>query len=236
MKMLGAALISTLVVVGSLASSSAEANGGRGHRGGGHHAHHGHGHGFHGHGHGRHVHGPRVGVFIGAPLVADSRIAGVAFTESVETARHINRALAAREGPIVPLIAETGGLNAMIVDSSALPEQVVTDTIISAFQSAGQRCSALRVLAVQAPIADRVLAMLSGAMRELRLGDPAEPDTDVGPVIDVDALAALDKHRAYLASIGKLIGETPRPPVAPKGLFFPPIAFELPLTRSEERV
>ncbi len=175
-----------------------------------------------------------TGEVIGAPLVADSRIAGVAFTGSVATAQHINRALAARNGPIVPLIAETGGLNAMIVDSSALPEQVVSDVIVSAFQSAGQRCSALRVLALQAPIADRVIDMLSGAMRQLKLGDPAEPDTDVGPVIDVDALAALDKHRKHLSTIGKLVGETPRPNNLPKGLFFPPIAFEVALDQLPE--
>lgn len=176
-----------------------------------------------------------TGEAIGAPLVADTRIAGVAFTGSVATAQHINRSLAARNGPIVPLIAETGGLNAMIVDSSALPEQVVGDVIVSAFHSAGQRCSALRILAVQAPIADRVIGMLAGAMRQLKLGDPAECDTDVGPVIDVDALAMLDKHRKHLSTIGKLVGETPRPPNLPKGLFFPPIAFEVGLDQLPEQ-
>ncbi len=131
---------------------------------------------------------PGDGPGVGAPLVADPRIAGVAFTGSVEAAHAINRSLAAKAGPIVPLIAETGGQNAMIVDSSALSEQVVKDALASAFQSAGQRCSALRVLYLQDDIADRVIAMLAGAMDELAIGDPARLATDVGPVIDTDAL------------------------------------------------
>jgi RHH-type proline utilization regulon transcriptional repressor/proline dehydrogenase/delta 1-pyrroline-5-carboxylate dehydrogenase len=177
-----------------------------------------------------------TGEGVGAPLVSDARIAGVAFTGSVETAQSINRALAGRAGPIVPLIAETGGLNAMIVDSSALPEQIVTDTIVSAFQSAGQRCSAMRVLAVQSSIADRVLDMLGGAMKELKLGDPAAPDTDVGPVIDQSALNVLQEHRAQLVTASaKLVGEVPLPPSVPRGHYFQPVAFEvtaeqLPLT------
>src|SRR5207302_7019956 len=131
---------------------------------------------------------------IGAALVADPRIAGIVFTGSTETARAINAALAARAGPIVPLIAETGGQNAMIVDSSALAEQVVADVLTSAFDSAGQRCSALRLLFVQADIADRLLAMLAGAMAELAIGDPALIATDVGPVIDAAAKEALESH------------------------------------------
>ncbi len=116
---------------------------------------------------------PGDGPNVGAPLTRDPRIAGVAFTGSTETARLINRTLAAKDGPIVPLIAETGGQNAMIVDSSALPEQVVRDVLISSFQSAGQRCSALRVLFVQQDIGTKLEEMLSGAMAELRVGDPA---------------------------------------------------------------
>ncbi len=116
---------------------------------------------------------PGDGAKVGAALVADARVSGVAFTGSTETARAINRALAGRDGPIVPLIAETGGQNAMIVDSTALPEQVVGDAVLSAFRSAGQRCSALRVLFVQDDIADKVIRMLAGATKELKLGDPA---------------------------------------------------------------
>jgi RHH-type transcriptional regulator, proline utilization regulon repressor / proline dehydrogenase / delta 1-pyrroline-5-carboxylate dehydrogenase len=130
---------------------------------------------------------------VGALLVADPRVAGVAFTGSTEVAREINRALAAKDGPIVPLIAETGGINAMIVDATALPEQVTDDVIASAFRSAGQRCSALRLLCVQEDVADRVIEMVTGAARELKLGDPRDPATHVGPVIDADAKASLDR-------------------------------------------
>jgi len=172
-----------------------------------------------------------IGVFgdgesIGAPLVADPRVAGVAFTGSVDTARSIERALAARSGPIVPLIAETGGLNAMLVDSSALAEQVVDDVIVSAFQSAGQRCSALRILFLEAGCAPRVLALLAGAMRELKVGDPIEPDTDVGPIIDEAARAALVAHRETLRGQARLISATPLPQGLPPGHWFAPIAFE----------
>src|SRR5205814_7770625 len=120
---------------------------------------------------------------------------GVLFTGSTAVARAINRALAQRNDDPV-LIAETGGQNAMIVDSSALPEQVVADAVSSAFDSAGQRCSALRVLCLQADIAEDVLTMLKGAMAELTLGDPRRLDTDVSPVIDAEALAALSRHVA----------------------------------------
>jgi RHH-type proline utilization regulon transcriptional repressor/proline dehydrogenase/delta 1-pyrroline-5-carboxylate dehydrogenase len=139
-----------------------------------------------------------AGETVGAALVADPRTAGVCFTGSTAVARHIHRSLAAREGPIVPLIAETGGLNAMIVDSTALPEQVVDAVIQSAFRSAGQRCSALRLLCLHESIADGVLEMLAGAMRELRLGDPARLHTDVGPLIDAEAQAAVSRHVARL--------------------------------------
>jgi RHH-type transcriptional regulator, proline utilization regulon repressor / proline dehydrogenase / delta 1-pyrroline-5-carboxylate dehydrogenase len=131
---------------------------------------------------------------IGAALIEDPRVAGVAFTGSTEVGQKINRALAAKDGPIVPLIAETGGINAMIADATALPEQVADDVVTSAFRSAGQRCSACRILFVQEDVADTMIAMIAGAAAELRLGDPADPATDVGPVIDQDAKAALEQH------------------------------------------
>ncbi|MFP6740783.1 MAG: bifunctional proline dehydrogenase/L-glutamate gamma-semialdehyde dehydrogenase PutA, partial [Alphaproteobacteria bacterium] len=164
---------------------------------------------------------------VGARLVGDERIAGVAFTGSTETARTINRALAAKDGPIVPLIAETGGQNAMIVDSSALPEQVIGDTLISAFGSAGQRCSALRVLFVQAEIAPRLINMLAGAMDELRVGDPALLSTDVGPVIDEAARDMLVAHGEAMARHGSLIKRVALPPETEHGTFVAPAAFEI---------
>ena len=131
---------------------------------------------------------------IGAEIVASDAIAGVAFTGSTAAAKEIQRALAAKNGPIIPFIAETGGQNAMIVDSTALPEQVVDDVIASAFHSAGQRCSSLRVLYVQKEIAERLVAMTTQAMQTLVIGDPAEPQTDIGPVIDEAAFARLTAH------------------------------------------
>ena len=131
---------------------------------------------------------------LGAALVADPRIAGVVFTGSTETGWRINRALAAKDGPIVPLIAETGGINAMIVDATALPEQVTDDVIASAFRSAGQRCSALRLLCVQDDVADTMIAMIAGAARELTIGDPRDIATNIGPVIDRAAKEKLDAH------------------------------------------
>lgn len=148
---------------------------------------------------------------IGAALVRHASVAGVAFTGSTDVAQHISKALAAKNGPIVPLIAETGGQNAMIVDSTALPEQVVDDALLSAFGSAGQRCSALRVLCLQEDIADRVIHLLKGAMAELVVGDPSHIATDVGPVIDSDAKAALDKAITRLESIGTLIARAKAP-------------------------
>jgi RHH-type proline utilization regulon transcriptional repressor/proline dehydrogenase/delta 1-pyrroline-5-carboxylate dehydrogenase len=136
----------------------------------------------------------------GAALTADARVAGVAFTGSTEVARLINRALAGKDGPIVPLIAETGGINAMMVDATALPEQVTDDVITSAFRSAGQRCSALRLLCVQEDVADRILEMIEGAARALVVGDPREIATHVGPVIDADAKEKLDRWIAEHAS------------------------------------
>ncbi|MGB6622828.1 MAG: L-glutamate gamma-semialdehyde dehydrogenase, partial [Xanthobacteraceae bacterium] len=141
---------------------------------------------------------------VGASLVDDPRTAGVVFTGSTEVSRAINRALAGKTGPIVPLIAETGGINAMIVDATALPEQVCDDVIASAFRSAGQRCSALRLLCLQADVADRVLDMLIGAASELTVGDPRDIATHVGPVIDADAKAKLESWIADQERAGRL--------------------------------
>jgi RHH-type proline utilization regulon transcriptional repressor/proline dehydrogenase/delta 1-pyrroline-5-carboxylate dehydrogenase len=155
---------------------------------------------------------PGPGPVIGARLVADPRVQGVMFTGSTEVARRLQQALVGRmttAGRAVPLVAETGGQNAMIVDSSALPEQVVADVIASAFDSAGQRCSALRLLCLQAETAERVLEMLRGAMRELRVGDPAELRTDVGPVIDEEARAAIEQHVAAMAARGRRVHREP---------------------------
>ncbi|MDD5329997.1 MAG: bifunctional proline dehydrogenase/L-glutamate gamma-semialdehyde dehydrogenase PutA [Sulfuricella sp.] len=171
---------------------------------------------------------PGAGGTLGMKLIADARIAGVAFTGSTETAHRIQLALAARPGAIVPFIAETGGQNALIADSSALPEQVVGDAIQSAFNSAGQRCSALRVLFVQEEIAPRVLDMLSGAMAELRVGDPARLATDVGPVIDDNALAMLERHVEFLETHGRPIGRAPLSAETGHGSFFAPCAYEIP--------
>lgn len=151
-------------------------------------------------------HGP--GETVGAALVADTRCAGVCFTGSTAVAKAINRALAAKDGAIVPLIAETGGLNVMVVDSSALPEQVVDAVVMSAFRSAGQRCSALRLLALHEGIADAVIEMLRGALAELEVGDPARFATDVGPVIDAEAHGHLARHVARLKREARLVGET----------------------------
>ena len=170
------------------------------------------------------LHGP--GETVGAALVADVRTAGVCFTGSTAVARLINRALAAKDGPIVPLIAETGGINAMVVDSSALPEQVVDAVVQSAFRSAGQRCSALRLLCVHEGIADAVIAMVRGALGELTVGDPAQLATDVGPVIDDEAVDLLQRHIARLRAEASLIGEAPRVAVGVPRLVAP-IAFEV---------
>ncbi|MGE3926315.1 MAG: trifunctional transcriptional regulator/proline dehydrogenase/L-glutamate gamma-semialdehyde dehydrogenase, partial [Lautropia sp.] len=151
---------------------------------------------------------PGPGAVVGARLVADERVKGVLFTGSTEVAKQLQQAVAGRVdgyGRAIPLIAETGGQNAMIVDSSALAEQVVADVLSSAFDSAGQRCSALRVLCVQEEAADRVLAMLLGAMAELRVGDPARLSTDVGPVIDAEAKAGIDRHVQKMQADGRRI-------------------------------
>ncbi len=170
---------------------------------------------------------PGNGETIGSALVRDPRIAGVAFTGSTEVAKVINRTLAERSGPIVPLIAETGGQNAMIVDSSALPEQVVKDVIASSFLSAGQRCSALRVLFLQEETADRIIRMLTGAMKELVIGDPSLLATDIGPVIDDEARTVLEAHAARMVRDGKLLYRCELGADTEHGTFFAPAAFEI---------
>ncbi|QDQ74808.1 bifunctional proline dehydrogenase/L-glutamate gamma-semialdehyde dehydrogenase PutA [Pseudoluteimonas lycopersici] len=170
---------------------------------------------------------PGDGATVGAALTRDPRVAGVAFTGSTDTARAINRALAARDAAIGVLIAETGGQNALIADSSALPEQLVKDALASAFTSAGQRCSAARVLFVQDDIADKVVHMLAGAMAELSVGDPGLLSTDVGPVIDADAKALLDEHAGRMQGSAKLIAEAKLGPGTEHGTFFAPRAWEL---------
>ncbi|BAT61738.1 bifunctional protein PutA [Variibacter gotjawalensis] len=159
---------------------------------------------------------------VGASLVADRRVAGVAFTGSTEIAWKINRTLAAKNGPIVPLIAETGGINAMIVDSTALPEQVTDDVVTSAFRSAGQRCSALRLLCLQADIADHMLTMIEGATAELKLGDPRDASTHIGPVIDADAR----DHLARKIAAGRLRFRHPGKGVA-GGTYVAPAILEI---------
>ncbi len=169
------------------------------------------------------------GAETGAALVAHPDVAGVAFTGSFATAQAINRTLAAKDGPIVPLIAETGGQNAMIVDTSALPEQVVDDVIISAFRSAGQRCSALRVLFVPQATADKILSTLAGAMAELRVGEPMRLETDIGPVIDEAARQKLLAHVERLKREAKEIFTLPLDPDAcGRGSFVAPQAWEIP--------
>jgi RHH-type proline utilization regulon transcriptional repressor/proline dehydrogenase/delta 1-pyrroline-5-carboxylate dehydrogenase len=170
---------------------------------------------------------PGDGAEVGGYAVADRGVAGVAFTGSTETARVINQTLATRDGPIATFIAETGGQNAMFVDSSALPEQVVLDSVFSAFNSAGQRCSALRVLCLQEEIAPRVIELLSGHMQELSIGDPALYSTDVGPTIDEDARATLRDHTDKMISQESLIYQCDLPNATASGTFFPPTAIEI---------
>ena len=169
------------------------------------------------------------GAETGRACVDDPRVAGVAFTGSTATAKAIARALAAKDGPIVPLVAETGGINAMVADATALPEQVADDVVLSAFRSAGQRCSACRILWVQEDVADRMLAMIEGLAATLRLGDPSDPATDMGPIIDAEAHARLaahvDAHRAQLRWQGE----------GPGGRFMPPTIIELPEGQPLER-
>jgi RHH-type proline utilization regulon transcriptional repressor/proline dehydrogenase/delta 1-pyrroline-5-carboxylate dehydrogenase len=160
---------------------------------------------------------------IGAALVAHPDIAGVVFTGSTEVARSINRTLAAKDGPIVPLIAETGGINAMIVDATALPEQVADDVVTSAFRSAGQRCSALRLLFVQDDVADRMIEMISGAARELRMGDVSDAAVHIGPVIDAEAKQRLETHIARMKKESRVHFAG----TAPDGNYVAPHIFEL---------
>ncbi|WP_046861908.1 bifunctional proline dehydrogenase/L-glutamate gamma-semialdehyde dehydrogenase PutA [Microvirga massiliensis] len=166
---------------------------------------------------------------IGAALVASPAVAGVVFTGSTEVARLINRTLADKDGPIVPLIAETGGINAMIVDATALPEQVADDVMTSAFRSAGQRCSALRLLCIQEDVADRMIEMIAGAARELKVGDPREIATQIGPVIDADAMARLGAH---IVAMEKSSARVHYAGIAPEGLYVAPHVFELPHARA----
>ena len=170
---------------------------------------------------------PGAGSIVGGTLTAHPLVAGVVFTGSTDTARMINRTLAERDGPIIPFIAETGGQNAMIVDSSALPEQVTRDVISSAFQSAGQRCSALRVLFVQEDVADQIIAMIAGAMRALKVGDPRDLTTDVGPVIDKGAKKALDDHLDWLDKNATRICRLDPPKAAAHGCFVVPAFYEI---------
>jgi RHH-type proline utilization regulon transcriptional repressor/proline dehydrogenase/delta 1-pyrroline-5-carboxylate dehydrogenase len=177
---------------------------------------------------------PGRGSVVGAKMTTDSRIDGVALTGSTDTAWLINRSLAARDAPLAAFIAETGGQNAMLVDSSALPEQVVQDVIRSAFHSAGQRCSALRVLFVQDDVADRTIELLAGAMKELVIGDPRKLSTDVGPVIDGSALEELREHANRMEQEFRLVARAP----LGRGLhghYFAPCAFEIDSIRSLEK-
>ncbi|MEM8811921.1 MAG: bifunctional proline dehydrogenase/L-glutamate gamma-semialdehyde dehydrogenase PutA [Pseudomonadota bacterium] len=166
---------------------------------------------------------PGDGAAVGGVLLSDPRVAGVCFTGSTDTAKIIDRQMAKSLDPVAPLIAETGGLNAMIVDSSALPEQVVRDIVISAFQSAGQRCSALRILYVQDTVAEHVLTMLSGALQALRLGDPWELSTDVGPVIDETARADLLAYCRRMETEGRVVARLDAQEGEETGFFVPPV-------------
>lgn len=170
---------------------------------------------------------PGDGATVGAALTRDPRVTGVVFTGSTETAWAINRALAARNAALATLIAETGGQNALIADSSALPEQLVNDAVMAAFDSAGQRCSAARILFVQSDIADRVIELLAGKMEELTVGDPGLLSTDVGPVIDEDAKAILVAHAERMDNEAKLIKAVTLSEDCANGSFFAPRAYEI---------
>jgi RHH-type proline utilization regulon transcriptional repressor/proline dehydrogenase/delta 1-pyrroline-5-carboxylate dehydrogenase len=170
---------------------------------------------------------PGKGETVGAALVSHAGIDGIAFTGGTQTAAAINRALGQRPGPIIPFIAETGGLNAMVVDTTALSEQVVDDVMLSAFGSAGQRCSALRLLFVPEESADALIARLAGALDALVVGDPADPATDVGPVIDAAAKAALDAHIARLEREARIIARGRIAAGAP-GHYVAPVIAEVP--------
>lgn len=170
---------------------------------------------------------PGEGRTVGNTLISDTRVSGVLFTGSTETARHINKTLANREGPIVPFIAETGGQNAMIADSSSLPEQLIMDVLSSSFYSAGQRCSALRVLFIQEDIADKVIKMLQGAMEQLIIANPRFLRTDIGPIIDPASVKTLQEHSDRMEQEAKLIFKAPVSEHTDNGSFFAPRVFEL---------
>ncbi|QYJ94398.1 bifunctional proline dehydrogenase/L-glutamate gamma-semialdehyde dehydrogenase PutA [Shewanella spartinae] len=170
---------------------------------------------------------PGTGATVGATITADERIGGVCFTGSTVTAKRINLTLAQRDGAIIPLIAETGGQNAMVVDSTSQPEQVVNDVVSSSFTSAGQRCSALRVLYLQEDIADRVIDVMKGAMDELTIGNPGSVKTDVGPVIDATAKANLNAHIDHIKQVGRLINQLELPAGTENGHFVAPTAVEI---------
>ncbi len=170
---------------------------------------------------------PGPGSVVGGTLTAHPLLAGVVFTGSTETARMINRTLAERDGPIIPFVAETGGQNAMIVDSSALPEQVTRDVISSAFQSAGQRCSALRVLFVQDDVADDMIEMIAGAMQALNVGDPRDLSADLGPVIDEAAKDALEEHVDWLEKNARRVCRLTLPNETAHGSFVAPALYEI---------
>ena len=171
---------------------------------------------------------PGSGATVGAALVRDPRIDGVAFTGGTETGIAINRALAARDGPIARLIAETGGQNCMIVDSSALPEQATRDALVSAFDSAGQRCSALRVLFIQEDVAETMIEMLVGATETLQIGDPLDYATDVGPVIDDEAKRVLELHKARIREEAVELIDLRLPEEARHGTYVAPAIYEIP--------
>jgi RHH-type proline utilization regulon transcriptional repressor/proline dehydrogenase/delta 1-pyrroline-5-carboxylate dehydrogenase len=177
---------------------------------------------------------PGSGETIGAALVEHEGIAGVAFTGGTDTARRINATLAAKSGPIVPFVAETGGLNGLFVDTTALKEQVVDDVIASAFGAAGQRCSALRLLFLPHEVADAYIAALKGAMDQLKIGDPADFTTDIGPVIDHDALTLLEDHCETLRAKGQVLHQTPMPEGL-DGYYFAPTLAEIAAPDALER-
>lgn len=164
---------------------------------------------------------------VGAMLVRDLRVKGVALTGSIETAWAISKSLASRRGPLVPFVAETGGVNAMIADSTALPEQVVRDCVRSAFDSAGQRCSAARVLFIQEDIAARTLDLLVGAAEALDIGDPLDPATDIGPVIDEAAEDRLEGHKMQMESRFQTLLDVPRPDACRVGTYVTPAIYEV---------
>lgn len=170
---------------------------------------------------------PGSGSFVGGKVLPDARLSGVVFTGSTETAHIINRTLAERRGALLPFIAETGGQNAMIVDSSALPEQVTRDVLMSAFRSAGQRCSALRVLFIQEDVYDKQLKMIKDAAQELRVSDPRMLKTDVGPVIDADALQMLKDHEKEMDEKGRFVFKVDLADDCPEGYFFTPVCYEI---------